>query len=279
MTTSPIPVDQYFTLSNGMRIHYTEAGKPSAERPSIVCIHGGGPGASGYSNYKKNIPYFESHGYHVLAPDLPGFGLSDKPENIDYITNLHVQAIRELVTALGLSAVVPIGNSLGGSVALEYTFAYPNTVPSLILMAPGGLVDPATFWGTTEGGSALAKFAQLENKTEAEFRQVMSLLVHDQKFIDDEIVAERFPLALMQPTRVFTSVVIQPTWTKLDKIECPILCFWGANDRFLPVEQALILAKEAARVKTVISNQAGHWYMLEQADDFNCEVIDFLKTP
>ncbi|HSB97925.1 MAG TPA: alpha/beta hydrolase [Spongiibacteraceae bacterium] len=276
MMTSPIPIDKFYTLSNGLRVHYTEVGQPGADRPSILCLHGGGPGASGYSNFKKNLPYFAAHGYHALAPDFLGFGLSDKPEDIDYTSTLHVEAIHELLRAKNLTAVVPIGNSLGGSVALELTLKYPQLVSHLILMAPGGLADPKTFWGTTDGGVALAKFAREQPRDETAFRDVLALLVHDVADITDELVAERHPIALQQHARVFTSVSIQPTWEHLHEIACPVLCFWGFYDRFLPVSQALLLPQQVAHAKIVISNRAGHWYMLEQAADFNREVVDFI---
>lgn len=278
LMSSPIPVDKFHTLESGLQLHYTEAGTPSADRPSILCLHGGGPGASGYSNFKKNLPYFAAHGYHALAPDLLGFGLSDKPDDIDYTSTLHVGAMLELLGAKKINAVVPIGNSLGGSVALELTLAAPRLVPQLILMAPGGLADPKTFWGTTDGGMALAKFAREQPRDEAAFREVLKLLVHNPADITDALIAERHPIALRQPARVFTSVSIQPTWERLSELTCPVLCFWGFYDRFLPVSQALILPQQVAHAKIVISNRAGHWYMLEQPDDFNREVIDFLNA-
>lgn len=276
--SSPIPVDKFHTLRSGLRVHYTEVGAPRADRPSILCLHGGGPGASGYSNFKKNLPYFAERGLHALAPDLPGFGLSDKPDDIDYTSTLHVGAMRELLDALRVTQVVPIGNSLGGSVALELTLADAARVSHLILMAPGGLADPKTFWGTTDGGMALARFAREQPRDEASFREVLKLLVHDARDIDDALIAERHPIALQQPARVFTSVSIQPTWERLGEIACPVLCFWGFHDRFLPVSQALIAARQIARAKVVISNRAGHWYMLEEPDDFNREVVDFLHA-
>jgi 4,5:9,10-diseco-3-hydroxy-5,9,17-trioxoandrosta-1(10),2-diene-4-oate hydrolase len=275
---SPIPVDKFHVLRSGLRIHYTEAGTPRADRPSILCLHGGGPGASGYSNFKLNLPYFAARGYHALAPDLPGFGLSDKPGDIDYVSTLHVGAMLELLDALAIPVVVPVGNSLGGSVALELTLDAPQRVAQLVLMAPGGLADPKTFWGTTDGGMALAQFAREQPRDEASFRAVLELLVHDPADITDALIAERHPIALQQPARVFTSVSIQPTWERLAEIRCPVLCFWGFHDRFLPVSQALLLPPAVEHAKVVISNRAGHWYMLEEPDDFNREVVDFLDA-
>ncbi len=275
---SPIPVGHFHRLQNGRRIHYHETGRATPGRPTIVCLHGGGPGASGYSNFRRNIGYFAEHGFHALAPDLLGFGLSDKPDDIDYPSTLHVETIHDLVTAKGLDTVVPIGNSLGGSVALEYALTHQAQTAKLILMAPGGLADPKTFWGTTDGGTALATYARERPPGEAPFRKLLSLLVHDPATLTDEVVHERYGLAVQQPSRVFTSVSIQPTWERLGELKMPVLTFWGAHDRFLPVSQALIAANEIANSKVVISSGAGHWYMIEQADDFNREVVDFLDA-
>ena len=123
---------------------------------------------------------------------------------------------------------------------------------------------------------ALAKYARERPQGEAAFREVLSLLVHDNATITDDVVAERYPVAQSQPSRVFTSVSIQPTWERLEEITRPVLCFWGAADRFLPVSQTLIAAERFPNCKVVISNRAGHWYMLEQPDDFNHEAVDFL---
>lgn len=273
---SPIPIGKYHVLKSGLRIHYHEVGTKSAGKPTILCLHGGGPGASGYSNYKKNMPFFVAAGYHVIAPDLLGFGLSDKPEDLDYTTVLHVDAMHDLLGALGIDKVVPIGNSLGGSVVIEYALEYPETVEKLVLMAPGGIEDPATFWGKTDGGVALAEFARTDDGSVASFRKVLSLIVHDEADITDDTVSERYPIAKTQPKRVFTSVTIRPTWTRLGEFDFPVLVLWGLHDRFLPVEQALKAGREIKHCKVVISNKAGHWYMLEQPDDFNREVVDFM---
>jgi len=275
---TPIPEDRYCILESGLTLHVTEAGKKSRGQPTVLCLHGGGPGASGYSNFKNSLSFFSEHGYHTIAPDLAGFGLSDKPTDISYTSQFHVDCLLELCDQLEIDSFIPVGNSLGGSVALELYFAAPKRVPSLILMAPGGLADPATFWGTTEGGSALAKYSRERPGGISEFQDILALLVHDPDFIDDTVIAERYPIAKAQPACVFTSVSIQPTWEKLGEITCPVLCFWGSNDRFLPVSQSLILLQEVPQAKVVISNQAGHWYMLELPNDFNREVVQFLTS-
>ena len=275
---TPIPEGRYHRLRSGLRLHFTEIGTPSTTKPSVLFIHGGGPGASGYSNFKRNLPVIAAAGYHVVAPDLLGYGLSDKPDDIDYTSTLHLGTLRELVAALGIASVVPLGNSLGGNIALEYALDYPESVPALALTAPGGVAHPATFWGETEGGRALAAYGQDAPLGEDAFRELMSLLVHTASTVDDALMSERYAVSLMQPRCVFTSIRVQPTWERLHEIECPILCFWGADDRCLPHRLALVLLEKCLDVKLVISNGAGHWYMLELPDDFNRELIDFLGS-
>jgi 4,5:9,10-diseco-3-hydroxy-5,9,17-trioxoandrosta-1(10),2-diene-4-oate hydrolase len=275
---SPIPVCRFHRLASGVQLHYTEAGRAVAGRATLLFIHGGGPGASGYSNYKHNIPAISAAGYHVIAPDLPGFGLSDKPADIDYTSTLNVEALHELVCALGLGPLVLVGNSWGGGIALEYTLQYPGSVRALVLVAPAGVVDPATYWLETEGGRAFRRYTDEGPGDAAGFQEFMFLFVHAASTIDDAIVSERYPIALLQPRRVFTSARLTPVWERLQDIECPILCFWGTDDCFLPPAQALVLLEQALDVKVVLSNGAGHWYMLELPDDFNREVIAFLAA-
>jgi len=276
MSGMPIPEGRYLMLGSGLRLHYHEIGRAGDGRGTVLCLHGGGPGASGYSNYRRNMQAMADAGYHVLAPDLIGFGLSDKPDTIDYTSDLHVDAMEQLVAATGASHVVPVGNSLGGSVAIEYALRHRDDVPGLILMAPGSVVDPATFWGKTEGGTALAALACERPLAESRFREVLGLLVFDPAGIDEAVVAERFPIAAEQPTRVFTTVSIRPSWKRLHELTMPVLAFWGARDRFLPVEQVLVLLEKVPRAKAVVSNECGHWFMIERPDDFNREVQAFL---
>lgn len=79
--TSPIPVGKHARTAKGYDIHYHEAG---AGGDPIVFIHGAGPGASGYSNFKRNYPFFAEQCFRAIVPDLPGYGLSSKPEDVAY---------------------------------------------------------------------------------------------------------------------------------------------------------------------------------------------------
>jgi 4,5:9,10-diseco-3-hydroxy-5,9,17-trioxoandrosta-1(10),2-diene-4-oate hydrolase len=282
MKQSPIPVGHYFTLKNGFKVHYHERGKRDSEKPTIVFLHGAGPGASGYSNFKHNFPYFSEQGYHTLAPDFLGFGLSDKPAELCYNSPILVSMLKELIDSKGIEKIVPVGNSLGGAISLDFYMAYPERVEMLILMAPGGLQDPRQWVGQSEG---LQKMWGWTNKrptdrAEAErtFRELLALLVHDKADITDEAVAERFDIAMEQPMVLYQTLTC-PYYmpSQLRTIKCPVIGFWGTQDKFLPYQQHKILQEALPEATISLSDKAGHWFMIEERDRFNRECLEFLN--
>ncbi|HEY9493668.1 MAG TPA: alpha/beta fold hydrolase, partial [Intrasporangium sp.] len=85
-------------------IHYNEAGDPSA--PAVVLLHGSGPGATGWSNFKTNIDALAEH-FHVIAPDMPGWGRSDAVTRDEMD---HAKAAVQLLDALGIEQAAFVGN-------------------------------------------------------------------------------------------------------------------------------------------------------------------------
>ena len=274
----PIPEGKYFRTRDGYQIHYHEAGTYTAGRPSLLFLHGSGPGASGYSNFKLNYPIFAEAGHHCLAIDYLGFGYSSKPTDIDYTTDLYVEHFRELVEGLGIEQVVPVGNSLGGSLAIAFTLAHPRLVPRLILMAPGGLAPLPTFVPYQVGLHAIQQWLASGSQDIADFRKVLAFLVHDPGCLTEESVTERFAIALGQPKEVWMRRRVRDHVERLGELKAPILCFWGSRDKFIPVAQGLILAERAPDVKLIVSNRCGHWYMVEECADFNAQSIAFLES-
>ena len=279
--STPIPVGSYHTLGSGYRIHYHQMGQRSAGKPTLLFLHGGGPGASGYSNFKDNASFFAAHGYHCLLPDFLGFGLSDKPADIYYHSVTHIAAMKSLLKELGIAKIVPVGNSLGGGVALHYTMTYPNEVAKLILMAPGGLVDPRRFIGKSTGLVAMFKWARERpddpKLAEPSFRTLLAMLVHNKADITEAAVAERFDIAMEQPMVLYETLQT-PYYTlpQLREITCPVLGFWGTHDLFLPSEQHKVLKEALPKSRIELSDRSGHWVMIEDRDRFNADCLDFL---
>ena len=75
-----LPEGNYAECANGYRIHYLDEGQGEV----VVFLHGSGPGASGYSNFKGNYRHLVDAGYRCIIPDLIGYGFSDKPTDVDH---------------------------------------------------------------------------------------------------------------------------------------------------------------------------------------------------
>jgi 4,5:9,10-diseco-3-hydroxy-5,9,17-trioxoandrosta-1(10),2-diene-4-oate hydrolase len=119
-----------------LRLHYHEAGDPDAQ--TIVLLHGGGPGASSWSNFGRNIPVLAKH-FHVIAVDQPGYGHSDKHTDHEQYNRYSANAVLALFDHLGIESAALIGNSLGGGTAVRFALDNPQRAGRLVLMGPGGL--------------------------------------------------------------------------------------------------------------------------------------------
>ena len=274
----PIPVGRYVEVSGGLRMHYHERGHPSASRPTVLFLHGSGPGASGYSNFQQNMDFLAERGWHVLAPDYPGFGLSDKPRDVEYSSAFFARSISDLLEATGVTAVVPVGNSLGGVIALEYCFANMDKVAKLILMAPGGIIDSAEWAADMPGLRMMFELISARNTDREAFRKILHNIVADPAKITDAIIDQRLPIWEKQPPEVFSTMKTGVFGDRLHELKMPVLCFWGQKDQFLPVKHAAIVAERCADVRVVISSHAGHWFMVEEPDYFNRQIEWFLEN-
>jgi 4,5:9,10-diseco-3-hydroxy-5,9,17-trioxoandrosta-1(10),2-diene-4-oate hydrolase len=270
---TPIPEAKYAVTDGGLSIHYHEAGSGEP----IVFLHGSGPGASGYSNFKGNYPVFAANGYRAIVPDLPGFGLSSKPEDTAYVLDFFVEAMHGLLGKLGLDRVMLLGNSLGGAIALKYALDHPDSVTRLILMAPGGIEDLPAYLQMPGIRKMIEVFAAGPMATES-MRRLLTLQLHDPSHITAELLAERVGVCAMQPRTVLSTMRVPNMAERLGEIRCPVLGFWGINDRFNPVGGAMKILERCPQARFVMLNRCGHWVMVEHRDLFNRTCLDFLRN-
>ncbi|KWF37916.1 alpha/beta fold hydrolase [Burkholderia pseudomultivorans] len=274
MTTPTTPPDGIFTdVPGGLRLHHFEAG---AGRP-VVFIHGSGPGASGFSNFKHNYPAFAAAGHRAIVVDLPGYGQSSKPSDVAYTLDFFVGALHAQLTALGVGPAVLLGNSLGGAVALKYALDHPDAVDALIMMAPGGVEDRDTYF-RMEGIQRMVKLFTHREMNDDTMRELLTLLVHDPAIVTDALVAERMKVCVEQPTEVLSTMSVPNLTDALGELRCPVLGFWGTDDRFNPVGGAMKFVERCRDARVVLMNRCGHWVMVEHAAYFNRECLDFLAT-
>ncbi|MFZ6050127.1 alpha/beta fold hydrolase [Pseudomonas sp. CR3202] len=267
-----LPQGRFVTLPDGLRLHYQEAG----EGEPVVFIHGSGPGASGHSNFKQNYPVFAKFGYRTIVPDLPGYGLSDKPET-SYTLDFFVNALTGLLDALDIQRCVLVGNSLGGAIAIKMALDAPKRVSRLVLMAPGGLMEKEQYYLQMEGIQKMgAAFANGELNDADGMRRLLSLQLFDASLISDETVNERVAVVLEQPRCVLSTMQVPNMAARLAELSCPILGFWGMNDKFCPSSGAQTMLEACSNIRFVMLSECGHWVMVEHRELFNRTCLDFL---
>jgi 4,5:9,10-diseco-3-hydroxy-5,9,17-trioxoandrosta-1(10),2-diene-4-oate hydrolase len=268
-----VPEGKYAAIGGGLRIHYHEAG----EGPAVLFLHGSGPGASGWSNFRRNYPVVAEQGYRVLVPDTLGYGYSSKPDDRDYGLDMLVGAVREFLSAVGVERCAVIGNSHGGAMAIQLALSYPDVVDKLVLMAPGGLEVRETYMQMAGIKAMVKAFFDPSGISRDGMRKVFGLQLYDPSLITDEIIEERSQIAETQPKRVLSTMHVPHLAPELGKIACPVLGFWGVDDQFCPVSGAMTIAKGCTRSRVVLLSACGHWVMVEHADVFNRLCLDFLR--
>ena len=268
---APFPAGQTITTPDGLRLHCLDAG---AGEP-VVFIHGSGPGASGHSNFKHNVPAFTAAGFRAVVVDLPGYGQSSKPADVEYTLDFFVAALRAQLLALALPRCVLVGNSLGGAIALKYALDYPEHVSRLVMMAPGGVEDRETYF-RMEGIEKMVSLFTGGQMNHDTMRQLLKLLVHDATLVTDALVDERMAVCKEQPREVLATMKVPNLTERLGEIACPVLGFWGTEDRFNPAGGALKFLQGCRDARFVLINRCGHWVMVEHSDYFNRECLGFL---
>ena len=274
MVVEAVPEGKYVEVGNGITMHYHEAG--SGDRGAVLFVHGSGPGASGWSNFKGNYPLLAERGYRTIVPDTMGYGYSTKPEDGAFSLDDVAAQYKGLLDALGIDRVTVIGNSQGGAIAITMALNYPDLVTKLVLMAPGGLETRETYM-EMEGIKAMIRVLYKEGISKETMRKVFRLQLHDESKITDEVIEERFQVAMTQHKDNIARIRVANQEDRLSEIQCPVLCFWGANDKFCPVSGASKIASRCANARTVLISSCGHWVMVEYAKLFNELTLQFLE--
>lgn len=271
MTTTPaVPEGKYADIGDGLRLHYHEAGSGEP----VVFLHGSGPGASGYSNFKGNFPYFAERGFRTLVVDNLGFGHSSKPD-VDYKMDFVTGGLIRMLDSLGIDQCSVIGNSHGGAVAISLALAQPERVKKLVLMAPGGLEETATYMKMAGIRTMMKVFRG--GITREGMREVFGLQLFDPSQLEEKTLDERVEIAETQPKRVLMSLRVPHLTPELSKIKCPVLGWWGMNDQFCPPTGGPTLASQLPNARVVLLSQCGHWVMVEHQELFNRQTVEFLS--
>jgi 2-hydroxy-6-oxonona-2,4-dienedioate hydrolase/4,5:9,10-diseco-3-hydroxy-5,9,17-trioxoandrosta-1(10),2-diene-4-oate hydrolase len=254
----------------------------------VVLLHGGGPGATGVSNYSRNIDVLARR-FRVIVPDLPGYGQSSKEiDHTDPFGDL-AYAIRAMLDELGIEKAHLVGNSYGGAAALRLTLDRPDKVDRLVLMGPGGVGTTRSV--PTKGLNALFGYYGGEGPTRDKLGSfVRDYLVYDGSSVPDDLIDLRYE-ASVQPDVVADPPLRRPSgrgalrtlWrmdftrdSRLARAQTPTLVVWGAEDKVNRPSGGLTLARTMPNCDLYLAAKTGHWVQWEQSHLFNSLALDFL---
>lgn len=281
MTLSEEGTSKYAHIQEGslnLRVHYNEAG---AGMP-VFMLHGGGPGASGWSNYSRNIGPFIDAGYRVILLDSPGFNKSDPIVADRPRGDINAAAIKGLMDVLGLPTAHLIGNSMGGASSLSFALTYPDRLGKLILMGPGSCGLSSMMPMPLEGIKLL--HAVFKNPSMESLRRMIDVFVYDRASVTEELIQERFNsmmrddgIHLKNWVKSMSAAALADLSPHFPRIKAKTLCTWGRDDRFLPLDHGLKLIFGIPDARLHVFSRCGHWAQWEKADEFNRLVLDFLK--
>lgn len=268
---------QYHEVTPERLIHYTDHAPIGASNGTAIFIHGSGPGASGWSNFKHNVSAFQEAGYRCIVYDQWGYGKTSKPQDIDHTLDFFVDGLVSLMDSADVANAVLVGNSLGGAVALGLALRHPERVEKLILMAPGGIESREDYF-SMPGIQAMVKYPMGSPEfTKEVLAQLLTQLVYDPVNVDDELVDERWSTLETQNAHVLATMQIPDLSDQLASIDINTLVFWGTEDRFCPASGTWKILQMKGNVQAELVNYCGHWVMSEYPDLFNERCLSFLS--
>jgi 4,5:9,10-diseco-3-hydroxy-5,9,17-trioxoandrosta-1(10),2-diene-4-oate hydrolase len=270
------------TEATAAGLHYYEAGAGEA----VVMLHGGGPGASAWSNFGPNLPVWAKQ-FRTVLVDQPGFGKSGRPEITKQFFTFSADALARLLDELGIERAHLVGNSLGGGTAVRFALDHPDRAGRLVLMAPGGLGLNVFAPDPTEGIRKLYQFAAPPGPSKEKLASFLRTLVYDQTLVTDELVDERYatasdPESLRAMASMGASFAKHPEegmlWREAYRLRQRVLLVWGREDRVNPVDGALVALKTIPRAQLHVFGRCGHWAQLEKFAEFNRIAMDFIGS-
>lgn len=244
---------------------------------TVVLLHGSGPGVSAFANWRLTIPELEKH-MTVIAPDLVGFGFTERPQDITYKLHTWTEHAIAVLDALSIERAHVIGNSFGGALALSLATQYPDRVDRMVLMGAVGVPHEIT-----EGLDAVWGYEPSPENMLA----IMKYFAYDQSLLNGELAQLRYQASIRPGVQeAFASMFPEPRQRGLDamcvpegdirSITAPTLIVHGRDDQVIPLTTSLQLLELIDNSQLHVFGQCGHWTQIEKSEEFAELVIDFL---
>ena len=264
-----------FTLASGEKMVYAENRNIGAE--PLLLIHGFGGNKDNFTRLASKLG-----GYHLIIPDLLGFGESSKTMNADYRADAQAKRLHELMQAKGVASNLHIGgNSMGGAISVAYAALYPKEVQSL------WLVDSAGFWSA--GMPESLKDATLENNpllvdSTEDFYDLYDFVMYKPPYIPktvkavfaQERIANKALHANILEQIVEDNVEARAKIIAANKI--PTLVVWGEKDQVIKPDTVNLIKSIIPQSQVIMMPDIGHVPMVEAVDQTAKDYKAFRET-
>jgi pimeloyl-ACP methyl ester carboxylesterase len=280
-----------------LRVHHMCGGRGAP----VVFIHG--LGSSSYMEWRYNLePTAERH--RVFAPDLPGYGRTEKPR-ARYTIQYFARFVERYIEDRGLRSAVIVGASLGGRIALELVLEQPRLVRKLVLVNALGLGAPQVrmaqmAYGLVtipRVGEAVMRFTRgalgwaspsmirrvaaryagassdLERSMDDTYLENLRELYSTDEFHNAYLSTVR---SLINPRALFGGH--HDVTSRLTEIKVPLQLIWGADDPLFPVAQAARAHALVPHSRLAVIEGAGHSPQAERPEEFNRVLLSFLHA-
>lgn len=246
-------------------LHLETAG----EGDPLLLVHGLG---SASTTWEPQLASLSEAGYRAIAPDMPGFGRSEKPQR-SYTPAFFVDVLASLLDELGVEETYIVGASMGGHVTLEFALRHPERIHGTVAEAPGG-VPPADFQGT----EALATYTQvLDAETVEDVVQTLEAVRPDGLDEPEHVRDPAEILAYVESPgarQAFDSALLGSSKARrlgplLDEIEPAPLLVWGERDPMIPLDVCRPELAQAEEPRLAVFPECGHGPHREEPELFN----------
>jgi 2-hydroxymuconate-semialdehyde hydrolase len=262
-------------VAGGIETNYHDCGDG---RP-VLLIHGSGPGVTAWANWRLVLPELGKT-CRAIAPDMVGFGYTERPAGIEYGVDGWVEHAVGLLDALGIEQTDLIGNSFGGAIALALAIRHPQRVSKLVLMGSVGVPFEITpeldaVWGYEPSLAAM--------------RGLLDIFAYDRSLVNDELAELRYQASIRPGFQEsFSAMFPAPRQRWVDAmasaeadikaIKQPTLIIHGRDDKVIPLANSLTLNNWITDSQLHVFGRCGHWVQIEHNRDFNRLVSNFLTA-
>ncbi len=262
---SLVTAEDRFVAVQGVRLRYREWGVAESDRPAVLLIHGFG---NSLQTFRELAPRLADCCY-VIAIDMPGYGLSDKPVDFDYHNGPQAEVLIAAAKKIGLQRVVYVGHSLGGAVALQAAVLDP-TARGLVLLNPGiirtGVPKIVQVTLPPLPRMSAKMFARRDFRGNFLKQSYVDPSIVTEEVIDDVMLGARAEgymagmTSLMKQYREGEEIVLAP------QVKVPTLIPWGDQDKNKPLSEADELQAMIPGSRLMHFANAGHYVHEEAAE-------------